>query len=471
MSLRRLPFVSIVLAIAVIGAACGGSDSDDPADGATRTGTSVLLTTTSTEAPTTEATVDGEADDEDGSTTETSTDEETSTTAEEDPTTPSEDEAEAATDSGPTDRSWADTSYRLVEIASVDFPMAVIPRPGSDDLFVAERDGRVRRLSRTVDPAGGRADYALVDAPVLDIAGLITTEGEGGLLGITFSTDGQILYTSYTDNRGDTVLAEYRMSGDTADEASARILLQLEQPFANHNGGQVERGPDGLLYLALGDGGSGGDPLDSGQDTSTLLGSILRLDPNGASGEQGYGVPADNPFADGEAGRPEIWLYGVRNPWRFSFDQGTDDLWIGDVGQNAVEEITLLPANGGLPGRGANLGWRLMEGDRSFDGGTPPPDHAGPIYTYDRSGGGCSVTGGYVYRGERIPTLGGVYLFGDFCTGQIVGLQRLGDGTLLVADVVTDRGVGSIVSFGQDADGEVYVLGSGGSISLVEPTG
>ncbi len=463
MSPRRL--LLPILAVSLVAAACGGSDIDD--DAATRTGTSVLVTTTTTTAPASSA----EAAESESSDTTAETDDADTTAADGDAETESTSTTTTTTAPPAADRTWPDTSYRLTEVASVPFPMVVIPRPGSDDLWVAEREGRVRRIARTPSTAGGRPDHALAEGVVLDIANQVTTDGEGGLLGMTFSADGGFLYVSYTDNRGDTVLAEYRMDGDTADEGSERVLFQLEQPFSNHNGGQVERGPDGLLYLGIGDGGSGGDPLNSGQDTTTLLGTILRLDPANPSGEQAYGLPGDNPFADGEDGRPEIWLYGVRNPWRFSFDRDTDDLWIGDVGQNAIEEITLLPANGGLPGRGANLGWRLMEGDQPFDGGSPPPGHVGPIYTYGRDGGACSVTGGYVYRGDRIPALGGVYLFGDFCTGQIVGLQRLADGSLLVGDVVTDRGVGSIVSFGQDAEGEVYVLGSGGSISLLEPAG
>ncbi|MEL6985270.1 MAG: PQQ-dependent sugar dehydrogenase, partial [Actinomycetota bacterium] len=180
-----------------------------------------------------------------------------------------------------------------------------------------------------------------------------------------------------------------------------------------------------------------------------------------------YGIPADNPFANGEGGRPEIWLYGVRNPWRFSFDRANGDLWIGDVGQNAIEEITHIPATDGPAGQGANLGWRLVEGDQPFDGGTAPPDHVGPIHTYGRDGG-CSVTGGYVYRGQALPELAGAYLFGDYCVGELIALRDLGDGSILVGDVVTDRGVGQIVSFAEDGDGELYVLGAGGSVSRLE---
>ena len=468
MTRRSSPLLAIASSLLLLATACGGSD--DPG-GDLRTGTTQRVTTTEAAAADTAAPEEGDPSD-DSSVEAGSADDSTTSSSE---TTTSSTEAttsttEATEDPGAGAPTWPSTSYRLFEVASLEFPIALATRPGSDDLYVSEREGRVRRIDRT--PATvGRPDFALVSEPTLDVADLVTTAGEGGLLGLTFSADGQYLYASYTDNRGDSVLAEYRMDGDRADPSSARILSQVEQPFSNHNGGQVERGPDGLLWWALGDGGSGGDPLNSGQDTSTLLGSILRIDPANRSGEQAYGLPADNPFADGEGGRPEIWLYGVRNPWRFAFDPATDDLWIGDVGQNAIEEITLLSADGGLPGRGANLGWRLMEGDRPFDGGSPPAGHAAPIYTYDHSGGACSVTGGPVYRGQRLPALDGVYLFGDFCTGRIVGLERLADGSLLVGDIVTDRGVGSIVSFGQDSAGEVYVLGSSGSVSLLEPAG
>lgn len=450
---RHLNFfvlATLVAALAASAASCGGSDADDTGAEA-RTGTSVRITadedatSTSVEDPASttgdsEATADAESDDgaetEEGSTT-------TVAPAEEPDTLPSD-------------------ALRLVEVAVAEFPIALIARPGSDDLWVAEREGRVLQLRRDGD------GFDLLSDPALDIAGSVGVEGEGGLLGLTFSDDGQRLYVSYTDNNGDSVIAEYAMDGDRADPDSARILLTLEQPFSNHNGGQIERGPDGLLYVAFGDGGNGGDPLNSGQDTSTLLGAILRIDPENPGGEAAYGIPADNPFADGNGGRPEIWLYGVRNPWRFSFDRANGDLWIGDVGQNAVEEVTFLPADGGLAGRGANLGWRLVEGDQPFEGGRAPADHAAPIHTYGRDGGACSVTGGYVYRGQLIPELTGAYIFADFCVGQILALRDLGDGSILVGDVVTDRSVGRIVTFGEDADGEIYVLAPGGSINRLE---
>ena len=463
--MRRRPnslVVPVLLAaLAMLAAACGGGDDETSAD---RTGTSVRITveddagtddpaSTTTEADASSSTTNGEGTDGDPSAGDGTGGED-----DDDGGDPTTSQTQAADDAA----AWPANSYRLVEVASVAFPTTLASRAGTDDLWVAEREGRVRQLRRSGD------GFDLAPEPTLDIASLVGTGGEGGLLGLTFSGDGQLLYVSYTNNDGDSVIAEYPMAGDEADAGAARILLTVEQPFSNHNGGQVERGPDGLLYFGLGDGGSGGDPLNAGQDTTTLLGSILRLDPANPGGEAAYGVPADNPFADGVGGRPEIWLYGVRNPWRFSFDRARGDLWIGDVGQNTREEITVLRADGGPPGRGANLGWRLMEGDRSFEGGSPPPGHVAPIHTYGRDGGACSVTGGYVYRGEGIPALDGVYLFGDYCTGEIVGLQTLADGSLLVGDVVTDRGVGQIVSFGEDADGEVYVLGSGGSVSRLE---
>ena len=227
-----------------------------------------------------------------------------------------------------------------------------------------------------------------------------------------------VLYLHYSvQPDGDTRVVSYAMSGDTVDTGSRRELLAVEQPYPNHNGGSIEFGPDGHLYVALGDGGSGGDPEGNGQDTGALLGKILRIDPAGATGDA-YAVPPDNPFADGAAGAPEVWLYGVRNPWRITFDPETGDLWVADVGQNAYEEIDLLPAADG-GGRGANLGWNEMEATHPFEGGSNPDGAVLPVFEYDRSEGACSVTGGVVYRGAAIPGLDGAYLFTDFCDGRI----------------------------------------------------
>ena len=447
----------VLLALPLVVVACGGRDLD-PGDEAP-SATSVVVSTDPGDDAAGSNGDDGTTGDDGtaaGSTTtggDGSGDDETSTTE----SSTTTEAAAAAADS----TAWADDTHRLVEVARLDVPIAMATRPGSPHLWIAERAGRVRLVERRTDGAGGRPTYATVSTPVIDIAGRVTTSGEGGLLGIDFSADGSLLYLSYTNRGGNSILAEYPMTGDQADADRERILIQIDQPFRNHNGGQVTRGPDGFLYLAMGDGGSGGDPLDSGQDTSTLLGAVLRIDPFDPAGETAYGIPADNPFANGVDGRPEIWLYGVRNPWRFSFDRANGDLWIGDVGQGAVEEVTYLqagsPAADRPAGRGANLGWRLMEGDRVFDGDGPPPDHAAPIYTYDHSAGRCSVTGGYVYRGQRIPNLAGVYLFADYCTGELFGLRAIDQG-LLVANLGTDRGAGNVISFGEDADGEVYVL-------------
>jgi glucose/arabinose dehydrogenase len=240
----------------------------------------------------------------------------------------------------------------------------------------------------------------------------------------------------------------------------------VSQPFPNHNGGDIEFGPDGFLYVALGDGGSGGDPEGNGQDTSALLGKVLRLDPTPDEG--GYAIPPDNPFADGEGGAPEVWLYGVRNPWRFTFDSATGDLWVADVGQDAFEEINLLLATGGFDaGKGDNLGWNEMEATHSFEGGDNPPGAVLPIFEYGRDDG-CSITGGYLYRGEDIPGLSGVYLFADYCSPGIRGLQM--DGGTVIDERTWDLPVEQLQSFGQGDDGEVYLLlASGPVLKLTTP--
>lgn len=379
--------------------------------------------------------------------------------------------ASPATPEALPDPEWADIAFALQPIAETDGALAMTVRGSDDDLWLAERAGRVRLIEGPVPFDGGDAG----DPPstiVLDIADRVGTAGEGGLLGLDFSPDADRLYLSYTDTDGNSVIAEYEMDGSAPVVGSERVLLQVEQPFSNHNGGQITFGPDGFLYIALGDGGSGGDPLGSGQDTSTLLGSILRIDPSGATADAAYAVPADNPFVDGAGGREEIWLYGVRNPWRFSFDTMTGDLWIGDVGQGEVEEIDFLPASAGEPaGRGANLGWNILEGELPYSGERPPPDLVGPVAWYGHENGRCSVTGGYVYRGERVPELEGVYVFGDYCTGEIFGIRRFADGRTTDAPLTVEGDIGQIVSFGQGPEGELYVLESNGRLSILRHAG
>jgi glucose/arabinose dehydrogenase len=342
----------------------------------------------------------------------------------------------------------------LTEVAEADTPTSVVVRPGSPSLYVAERAGRVRPMT----------GFELGD-PVLDITDEVVTNSEQGLLDIEFSPDGATLYVSYNVGAdGDTRIAAYAMAGDGVDVASRRQLLAVDQPFPNHKGGDIEIGPDGYLYIGLGDGGSGGDPQGNGQDTTVLLGKILRIDPTRPSGQLAYGIPADNPFADGAGGAPEVWLYGVRNPWRFAFDRLNGDLWIGDVGQNAWEEIDLLPASEG-GGRGANLGWNEMEGTHPFEGGANPDGGVLPVFEYPQ-GDGCSITGGVVYRGTAVAGLGGAYLFSDYCDGRIRGI-RARDGRV-AEDRTFDAEGDELVSFAEDAQGEVYVVSLQGPIYRID---
>jgi glucose/arabinose dehydrogenase len=344
----------------------------------------------------------------------------------------------------------------LTEVTEADTPMALVARTGTDTLYVAEREGRVRPL--TGDSLG---------EPILDISDEVVTSVEQGLLDIEFSADGATLYLHYSvAPDGDTRVISYPVSGDAVDTGGRRELLAVEQPFDNHNGGDIEIGPDGYLYVALGDGGGGGDPEGNGQDTQALLGKILRIDPAVTTGDD-YGIPADNPFADGAAGAPEVWVYGARNPWRIDFDDATGDLWVADVGQNAFEEIDLLPAADGA-GRGANLGWNEMEGAHPFEGGSNPDGAVLPVFEYDRSEGGCSVTGGVVYRGSAIPGLVGAYLFTDYCDGRLRAIRAAG-GQTVDERTFDDVSGNSLVSFGTDGAGEVYVLSLDGAVYRLDP--
>ncbi|MGH9224065.1 MAG: PQQ-dependent sugar dehydrogenase [Acidimicrobiales bacterium] len=357
-------------------------------------------------------------------------------------------------------------SFKLTKVADLQSPVAMAVRPDDDSIYVAEKGGRVRRIARgqTANPGG-------VDGTaVLDLSGQVSTGGEQGLLGLTFSPDGSKLYVDYTDRAGDTRVVEYAFRDGRADTSTARELLFVDQPFANHNGGEVVFGPDGKLYIGLGDGGSGNDPGNRAQNLGDLLGKILRIDP-APSGGAPYTVPPDNPFASGQNGaKREVWMFGLRNPWRFSWDRQTKDLWIGDVGQNAVEEVSFLA--GGMPG-GTNFGWSQVEGSRRVKGANPDGAVL-PIHEYEHDQG-CSVTGGYVYRGTKVPSLRGVYLYGDACSGRIWGLvqqdgKQTGNRELVGEDdPATGGGSFSISSFGEDSAGELYVLNLAGSLLRFEP--
>ena len=346
------------------------------------------------------------------------------------------------------------TKVALSPIATANAPLMLAPRTGTDTLYVAERAGRVRAL----------AANGTLGPPILDISADVTTDFEKGLLGLAFSPDGARLYASYTDQGSNTRLDEFTMRGDVVDVASRRIVLQVKQPAGNHNGGNVAFGPDGFLWLGLGDGGGSGDQFNNAQNLDTLLGAVLRIDPSGRQAGN-YSIPADNPFAGG-GGRPEIWLYGVRNPWRWSFDRATGDLWIGDVGQNTYEEIDRLAAP--ARGRGANLQWPLREGNHKFRGDAPA-NSVDPVFEYDRSNGSCSVTGGFVYRGKAIKGLAGAYLYGDYCEGTIFALVPKGDAWERVSLGISP-GKSTLVSFAQDNAGELYTLSLSGAIAkLVAP--
>jgi glucose/arabinose dehydrogenase len=379
------------------------------------------------------------------------------------PGTPAADQATTApprAEPGP----WTDLALTLEVVAEVPGAIALAHRSGTHDLYVAERSGRVWRVGRTITPAFAER-WEREPQVVIDIRDEVSTGGERGLLGIAFSTDGRTLYLSYTDLAGDSVLEAVDVPGEGADLDSRRVLLRVDQPHANHNGGHVVLGPDGFLYWGLGDGGGAGDPHGHGQDPSTLLGSVLRIDPF-PSGDRPYSAPAGNPFtgpAEGD-GAPEVWLWGVRNPWRFSFDRATGDLWLADVGQHRWEEVNLLTSADHQRGRGANLGWAAMEGLEPFEGGTEPADHHPPIFVYPNDAGRCSVTGGVVYRGWLLEALQGVYVYGDYCRGELRGLE-VTDGGVAEAGLGVRAEPGQLVSFGEDAAGELFVLELSGRVS------
>jgi glucose/arabinose dehydrogenase len=324
---------------------------------------------------------------------------------------------------------------------------------GSGLLYVTEQPGRVRVIQ----------NGALVPTPFLDIEDKVGSSGnEQGLLSVAFAPDytaSRKMFANYTDRNGDTVVAGFLVNegGLTADPASQWQVMKIEQPYSNHNGGQLKFGPDGMLYIGMGDGGSAGDPQNYGQRVEELLGKMLRIDVSQSTADAPYAVPADNP-SFGPESKPEIWSVGVRNPWRFSFDRETGDMFMADVGQNQIEEINFQPATSG---GGENWGWKLREGFEEFTG--PKTDAmTDPIFEYRHGEDGCSVTGGYVYRGASLPALAGAYVYGDFCSGRVWDL-RPGAGGNWVNTRLFETNY-SITSFGEDEQGELYVLDRSGTI-------
>ncbi|MCY3945420.1 MAG: PQQ-dependent sugar dehydrogenase [Anaerolineaceae bacterium] len=349
--------------------------------------------------------------------------------------------------------------YRLHLVASGLYRPVYLTHAGdgSDRLFVLEQNGRIRLL----------VDDVLQPEPWLDLTAHVSRDSmrqfsERGLLGLAFHPDFEDngrLFVHYNDHRGDTVLERYSLRPDDparVDMASRLPILRVQQPFSNHNGGQIEFGPDGFLYMGLGDGGSAGDPLKHGQNPATLLGTILRLD---VDVEGGYGIPPDNPgLTRNLLLAPQIWAWGLRNPWRFSFDRITGELYISDVGQNRLEEVNVQPADS--PG-GINYGWRPMEGSLPYSGETITPDMQLPALEYGREDG-CSITGGYVYRGFSLPELQGIYFYGDWCSGFVWAAWRDASGVWQNMRFAESRL--QITSFGEDEDGELYVLDYAGAI-------
>ncbi len=337
----------------------------------------------------------------------------------------------------------ANAEPALVQVATGFSSPVSIAHAGDDRLFVVEKGGTISILQ----------DGAKVEQPFLDITGQVSTGGEQGLLGLAFPADFEqtgVFYVYYTDVDGDSVLSRFASDGTVADPDSEQVLLTQRQPFSNHNGGQLAFGPDGYLYLGLGDGGSGGDPQGNGQDLGTLLGKLLRLD---VSGEE-LAVPSDNPFVGTEGARPEIWAYGLRNPWRFSFDRETGDLYIADVGQNAFEEVNMQPASST---GGENYGWKIMEGESCFEprSGCDQSGLVLPIIAYPHGGEwGSSISGGYLYRGAAVPTLQGSYVFADYVSGRIWRADPAG-GQWEVTQLL-DPGF-NVSTFGEGADGELFV--------------
>ena len=354
-------------------------------------------------------------------------------------------------------------SVRLVEVATgLDFPLFLAAPPGDNSrLFIVEKTGRIRIVKN-----GG-----LLPAPFLDLSARVSGGGEQGLLGLAFhpqyAANGRFV-VNYTNPSGDTRVSVFRVSSnpDVADAASEQVILPVAQPFANHNGGMVVFGPDGKLYIGMGDGGSGGDPQGNGQNKGVLLGKLLRVDVSGAGV---LSVPADNPFVGQAGARPEVWSYGLRNPWRFSFDRAQGDLYIGDVGQNAREEVDWSSASSGA-GRGLDYGWNITEGIACYN---PPSgcDRTGltpPVLDYDH-GDGCSVIGGYVYRGAAIPSLRGRYFYADYCGGWVRSFLLQGGTAAERRDWPTLRPGGLVTSFGEDAAGELYVMNSSGKVFRIAP--
>jgi len=349
---------------------------------------------------------------------------------------------------------------------NLNFPLFLTaPLGDAVRLFVVEKGGVIKIVDRATNSLIGT---------FLDVSGLVSTGGEQGLLGLAFDPQYAVnrrFYVSYTDVNGDSVIARYLanpVNPNVALTPADRIILTVAQPFANHNGGMIAFGPDNYLYIGLGDGGSGGDPGNRAQNPAELLGKLLRIDVSQAAPVP-YGIPPDNPFVGQMGAQGEIWSIGLRNPWRYSFDRQSGDLYIADVGQGAREEVNVSTSAGGA-GRGANYGWKIMEGTLCFfpSSGCNMAGLALPAVEYDHTEG-CSITGGYVYRGAAVPALQGTYFYADFCAGFVRSFRLVGGIVTEQADWVALRPGGNITSFGEDAAGELYIMTSAGGLFRIVP--
>lgn len=352
----------------------------------------------------------------------------------------------------PTRAELSAVDLRLVKVISLKDPVSLAVRPNDSAIYVAQRSGRVWRI------AGGR----LSGTPLVDLSPEISLQGQGGLFSLTFSPDGSRVYLCYRDLDLALRVEEFSFRDERVVMASRRNVLSVPQLSIRHHGGHMQFGPDGHLWIGLGDGSLGSDPGDMAQSRRTLLGKLVRIDPGGAAGKA-YAIPADNPFVGSDSARPEIYVLGLRNPWRFSFDSATGDLWIGDVGQYRMEEIDFLPAG---EGAGANFGWSRFEGNLPFTG-KAPRDHVPPIFQYDHDDGRCAVIGGHVYRGGEIEGLGGGYVYSDFCDGRIRALVQRDGGFRHGRDLGVR--LDGIASFAEGPDSELWVLSLSKGVFRLEP--
>jgi glucose/arabinose dehydrogenase len=444
--------ITLILVLALVAAACGGgveASNDAPA---TSLGTLPATTTEPTTTTPTSTTTTSSSTTTIGSTT-TVPANTTTTTA-----------ASATTTTAPPTSTTATTAPEPLEdlrlaadlvFSGLRSPVFLTAPRGDDRLFVLEQAGRIL-VSRNGETA-----------VFLDIQDRVIRGGERGLLGLAFHpsyVENRRFFVNYTNIRGNTVVAEFTtdpVDPNLVDPDTERVLLTVNQPAANHNGGMIAFGPDGSLYIGLGDGGGANDQYGQGQRTDTLLGTILRIDVDGGDP---YGIPATNPFADGDGGAPEVWAWGLRNPWRFSFDG--EDIYIADVGQSRWEEVDVIPSRV----FGVNFGWPITEAFECLRAETC--DTTGlvePVYAYAHEEGRCSITGGYVYRGTAIPALQGAYLFGDFCSGEVIGFRINGEGVYDIKNWTGDIGTRLITSFGRDGFGELYTLSQGGDVFKIVP--